>query len=383
MLPKQSVYRLVLILSLLLGLTACTSNKSKEPFKRPSQDGHPSRHMIPKNLDRIPDAEPKVEPLSRYGNRFKKNSTNTYVALKKKYAVMPSSKGYKARGQASWYGTKFQGRKTSSGEAYDMFAMTAAHRTLPLPTYARVTNVDNGKSIVVKVNDRGPFHNNRLIDLSYVAAHKLGIIGHGTGRVEVESVDPRDHHGIPRKERSRMKGRSRLVKNSALAATIDDQEQLNPEMNINNSKKAAAVATATAVAVSPKFQGKVLANTAVNKESTNQAFKSHPVVKQELVQQNIAKLETASKLETAKNTLGKKGKIFLQLGAFNQKGNAEEMAKKIGSLSSSPTQIAENKTQKGARYRVRIGPFNSREEAQLLSQKLSKQEFPKPVVLAD
>jgi len=163
----------------------------------------PPKH-IPRNLMKTPDAVPKVEPLSHRGNRFGKNGKkNTYVALKKRYRVMPTSKGYRARGLASWYGTQFHGRTTSNGERYNMFAMTAAHPTLPLPTYAKVTNLENGKSVVVKINDRGPFHANRLIDLSYVAAAKLGVLGRGTARVEVESI-PRDHGGkIPKKHRSR------------------------------------------------------------------------------------------------------------------------------------------------------------------------------------
>lgn len=157
-----------------------------------SKDG-PPKH-IPANLLKTPDAVPKAEPLSRYGNRFKNN--NSYVALKKRYRVLPTSRGYRAHGNASWYGTQFHGRRTSSGEKYNMFAMTAAHPTLPLPTYAKVTNLENGKSVVVKINDRGPFHANRLIDVSYVAAAKLGMLGKGTGRVEVVSIDPRDHGRI-------------------------------------------------------------------------------------------------------------------------------------------------------------------------------------------
>jgi rare lipoprotein A len=182
------------ILCLLIILLTFLSGCSK-PLKHRSKDG-PPKH-IPPNLLKTPDAIPKIEPLSRYGNRFKKS--NTYVALRKRYRVLPTSRGYRAKGLASWYGTQFHGRKTSSGERYNMFEMTAAHPTLPLPTYARVTNLDNGKSVVVKINDRGPFHDNRLIDVSYVAAAKLGMLGPGTGRVEVVSIDPRDHGGkIPK-----------------------------------------------------------------------------------------------------------------------------------------------------------------------------------------
>jgi len=179
--------RAVFLSILILLLSGCAT---KRTIKR---DG-PPKH-IPPHLLKTPDAVPKIEPLSRYGNRFGKNGrSNTYVALNKRYHVLPTSRGYKARGHASWYGTQFHGRRTSSGEPYNMFAMTAAHPTLPLPTYAKVTNLLNGKSVVVKITDRGPFHPNRLIDLSYVAAAKLGILGRGTGYVEVVSIDPRDHH---------------------------------------------------------------------------------------------------------------------------------------------------------------------------------------------
>ena len=137
----------------------------------------------PRDISGITDAVPRAEPYSRYGN------PESYVVFGKRYYTRSDSKDYKERGIASWYGSKFHGRRTSSGEIYDLYKMTAAHRSLPLPTYARVTNLRNGRSIVVKINDRGPFHNNRIIDLSYVAAAKLGILEHGTGLVEVEAID--------------------------------------------------------------------------------------------------------------------------------------------------------------------------------------------------
>lgn len=123
----------------------------------------------------------------------------------KRYSVMPSSRGYLEQGIASWYGTKFHGRSTSSGEPYDMYAMTAAHKSLPLPTYVEVTNLRNGRHTIVKVNDRGPFHGNRIIDLSYAAATKLGIIGHGTGLVEVRAIDPGYQQPEPRPITASMK----------------------------------------------------------------------------------------------------------------------------------------------------------------------------------
>ncbi len=136
----------------------------------------------PIDASRIPDAQPKALPKSDSGN------PDSYVIAGERYDVRDSAKGYVAEGRASWYGSKFHGQRTSSGERYDMYAMTAAHRTLPLPTFVRVTNLKNGKSVVVKVNDRGPFHDNRLIDLSYAAALRLGIAESGTARVRVRAL---------------------------------------------------------------------------------------------------------------------------------------------------------------------------------------------------
>lgn len=137
----------------------------------------------PTNLDSIPDAIPKIEPLRR-------NNMRPYVALGKTYQPLTELSAYKKRGTASWYGRRYHGNKTAIGEIYDMYAMTAAHPTLPLPSYARVTNVNNGKSIVVRINDRGPFLSNRIIDLSYTAAYKLDILAKGSAQVEVESIIP-------------------------------------------------------------------------------------------------------------------------------------------------------------------------------------------------
>jgi rare lipoprotein A len=145
------------------------------------------------NVHNIRDAVPKPEPRSRYGN------PKSYKVHGRRYYVMADSRGYVERGIASWYGTKFHGRRTSSGETYDMYGMTAAHKELPIPTYVRVVNLRNGQAVVVKVNDRGPFHGNRIIDLSYAAAAKLGILGKGTGLVEVQAIDPRRQAPAPRR----------------------------------------------------------------------------------------------------------------------------------------------------------------------------------------
>ncbi|MBQ1782497.1 MAG: septal ring lytic transglycosylase RlpA family protein [Gammaproteobacteria bacterium] len=143
-----------------------------------AQDSYPDN---PPNLDSIPDAVPRYEPRSRNGNR-------DYEVLGKNYRVLGDTRGFSETGKASFYGTKFHGHLTSNGEIYDMYSMSAAHKNLPLPSYARVTNLENGKSTVVRVNDRGPFHEGRVIDLSYAAAHRLGVLAKGTARVRVEAI---------------------------------------------------------------------------------------------------------------------------------------------------------------------------------------------------
>lgn len=170
----------LLPLLLVITLAAC-GREATRPDAPPDVDRAPA---VPRDVANIPDAVPRAEPRSAYGNR------SPYTVLGRTYSVLPTAKGYKERGIASWYGEKFHGRLTSNREPYDMYGMTAAHKTLPLPTYARVTSLDNGRSVVLRINDRGPFHENRIIDLSYAAAVKLGIQARGTGLVEVEALDP-------------------------------------------------------------------------------------------------------------------------------------------------------------------------------------------------
>lgn len=146
-----------------------------------TRDGAPRRNI---DVSKIPNAVPKAEPRSRYGN------PDSYVVFGKRYYTLKSSKGYDKRGIASWYGTKFHNRLTSSREPYNMYAMTAASKTLPLPTYVQVTNLENNRKVIVKVNDRGPFEKGRILDLSYAAAKKLDMLKKGTALVEVKAINP-------------------------------------------------------------------------------------------------------------------------------------------------------------------------------------------------
>ncbi|WP_418357426.1 MULTISPECIES: septal ring lytic transglycosylase RlpA family protein [Shewanella] len=167
-------------------LTSCSSNDGNSAVKKPASK---SRYQM--EHDRYPDdapdvslvrnAQPKFEPYSRQGNR-------DYTVLGKHYKVLDTGKGFKERGHASWYGSKFHGHLTSNGERYDMYTMSAAHKNLPLPSYVKVTNLDNNKQIIVRVNDRGPFHEGRVIDLSYAGAYHLGMLAKGTARVEIETI---------------------------------------------------------------------------------------------------------------------------------------------------------------------------------------------------
>jgi rare lipoprotein A len=186
--PIARRLRFVAAMTALTALAACTTAPKKEgppaPRSEPStkyyKDDGPG-DGAPANLDALPDAVPRVEPLHRFANR-------PYTVFGREYVPATTLRPYKERGIASWYGRKFHGEKTSMGETYDMYAMTAAHPTLPLPSYARVTNVATGKSVVVRVNDRGPFLHGRIIDLSFAAATKLGIAQKGSGEVEVEAI---------------------------------------------------------------------------------------------------------------------------------------------------------------------------------------------------
>ena len=189
------IYFLTLILlSMLTGCASVPSFKN-EGVTTPSKKGGgyylddgPGDNP-PENIDAIPDATPKVEAFNARANQ-------PYIALDNKYIPMTSFYPYKERGVASWYGKRYHGKKTSIGEYYDMYSMTGAHTTLPIPCYVRVTNTENGKSVIVRINDRGPFKKDRVIDLSFAAAYKLRLSDKGSGPVEVELIDPRQFSAL-------------------------------------------------------------------------------------------------------------------------------------------------------------------------------------------
>lgn len=262
----------------------------------------------PADLDSIPDATPRVEPLNRGAMR-------PYVVMGKQYTPMTSLEPYRARGIASWYGRRYHGQRTSSGEVYDMYRMTAAHPILPIPSYARVTNLRNGRSVVVRINDRGPFLANREIDLSYVAAYKLGIVANGSGMVEVDSIIP------------------------GVAAP--------PVMA--SASEAPDHSAATAVDYKPGSAGR---------DSPPAA--SEPA----------RKAPRATAIPQSPLTSDASG-IYLQLGAFSSKQNAESFLARLQIEVASLANTMHIYSRDGL-YRVHAGPYASRDEARTVADRIGQ-----------
>lgn len=302
---------------------------------------------IPVNLDSIPDAVPKNEPLHRYANR-------PYIALGKTYKPMTVAGNFKERGIASWYGKKFNGEKTSSGEIYDMYAMTAAHPTLPLPSYARVTNLANHKSVIVRVNDRGPFMNDRIIDLSYTAAYKLGIIGDGSAEVEVESINP----NISVNTIATSTVQSLPLENSVPAPTapVVIPDAVTP----TTAAPAVTPAAASAVITVPAATATATATTAAIPVVTPTNTPNTPPAKASLGISDSA--------------------VYLQLGAFSSQAGAEayldKMRSKLGDTGKKQLKLT---TQEGL-VRVHIGPYANLSEARSSAEGMEDKLGFKPMV---
>ena len=289
----MNMIRLTLPLALCLVVCACGGNVRPDSSSG-STTSKPGGYYLddgpgdnpPANIDGIPDATPRPEPLLARANK-------PYRALGKRYTPLTEYRPYTERGIATWYGKRYHGQKTSSGEVYDMYGMTGAHPTLPLPSYVRVTNPANGRSVIVRINDRGPFHDNRLIDLSYAAAYKLRLIDQGSGEVIVEAIDTRPK----------------------------SPEQMPPvqaEMN-----------AAPVPAASPS-----------------------PVPK------------------AAPSAAAASG-IYVQVGAFQFQDNAERLREKL-----QQNQLAENVALESwynqGTYRVRLGPYSSRQDAEQAAARIKQ-----------
>ncbi|ADP19442.1 RlpA-like lipoprotein [Achromobacter xylosoxidans A8] len=293
--------RLFMMLLLAIAVAGCSSTGGRKKgggyYKDDGPDANP-----PSNLDQIPDAVPRIEPYASGANR-------PYVVFGQRYVPDTSGQPYKKRGTASWYGKKFHGNSTSIGESYDMYAMTAAHTTLPLPSYARVTSMVNGKTIIVRVNDRGPFHSDRIMDLSYVAAHKLGIIGPGSGQVIVEAI-PQDEI-------------RRLASQGAPATAAPE-----PSSATGSSPVLAPVAAVPVALAAEPLPGPAPGSAPVRQPAA-----------------------------------GGIGSVYLQVGAFSQSANAQSLVSRINTQLGAEGAPPASVEQSNNLYRVKIGPYPDRQSA--------------------
>jgi len=318
-------------IALPLLLSGCGTLPSGASFFS-QQDSAPAQ---PVDVSHVTNAIPRVEPHSRYGN------PESYVVFGKRYYVKKSSLNHVERGVASWYGTKFHGKRTSSGEPYDMLAMTAAHKSLPLPTYAEVTNLENGRKIIVKINDRGPFKKNRIIDLSYAAAIKLDITKAGTGLVEVRAIDPTQPLPAP----------------------------------------APAPAPAPKIITAQTTPTPVLLATPIPLAPPSKIVTATPNRTQMPV---LAAAPQADKLKRI--APGQPVDIYLQVGAFGDRFNAENLKIRIRDIETLPVSkinVTQGTTANSAIFRVRIGPINNVPEADQVIKRLAQLGIENPHVIID
>lgn len=299
-------FLLLVTCSLLLDLSACGTMSRQAEGTYGGEDGAPEH---PPDFASLSEPAPRLEPLSKYGN------PPFYEVDGKVYHTLSSGAGYVERGIASWYGTKFHKRRTSSGEPYDLYALTAAHKTLPIPCYAEVTNLSTGRKLIVRINDRGPFLSNRLIDLSYAAAARLGILSTGTALVEVRAIDPR----IP------------------TAPTLLAEASPTPQ-------------------TTPLVVTKPLA----------------PPAGRRTVLSSAASLPRAVPAG-----------LFLQVGAFQSRDNAERLRQRLRDSAITATQIVQASLKQTVLYRVRIGPLASIAEADRLTESIARLGIGSPQVVVD
>ena len=287
------------------------------------QDGAPTKTM---DWDSIPDAVPQIEPLSDKGN------PDSYTVNGQRYKVNFDTRHFSQQGLASWYGTKFHGKLTSSGEPYDMYKMTAAHKTLPIPCYVQVTNMQTGKKIVVKVNDRGPFVDGRIIDLSYAAAQKLGITHTGTAAVQLE------------------------------LATPDTPD--TPEVVAYAATPSPAPVTVTASAIDDTETG----------NGTDSDNASTPVLTATV---NDAQANVLSNMVPNANN------YYVQIAAFTQRNLAENFRQQLLNLNIEPINITTFNKADNTLYRVRVGPFSDKQQVQSIEARLTELGYTQSLLIVE
>lgn len=286
----------------------------------------------PDGLADTPDAEPKIEPYLPRANK-------PYAVFGQTYTPLTDNRPFKQRGVGSWYGKKFHGQKTSSGEPYDMYKMTAAHPTLPIPSYARVTNLSNGAQVIVRINDRGPFHSSRIIDLSYTAALKLGYLGKGSGQLEVERLLPEDIERLARAPREPVQAAAVPASAPTDTALAQDTSSLVPQSSVQ-SEPVGMPRISTAV-YKPQEPENAVKATAVSAPASG---------------------------------------FYLQLGAYAQAGNAEAMRSELKQKWANalpPIEVVGY----GVFYRLYSGPFATRDEAASMASQLRDGGLAKPLIV--
>jgi rare lipoprotein A len=384
-------------------------SRSQSSRYRSSSDSVPTE--IP-DVSKLPEPVPKVEPRALYGNK------SPYSVLGQTYNVLPTPRGYVERGIASFYGNKFHGYKTSSLEEYDMYQFSAAHKTLPLPSYARVTNLENGKSVIVRINDRGPFHENRIIDLSFAAAVKLGVWPKGTGLVEVRAIDPSEANsdrGAPyvnsAPKPAPVTAPAPPPRPAYVAAPPAARTAPTPEMATTSSPSrvvgvtsvgAAAVGSAPVVAAATRApsaaisapvgdgdDGPVPGMTSVSAaEALPPLPGAKPVPSPPAVSASspsagpVSRPTTPAQGPTIAPVAGKPT-IYLQVGAFSDVANANRVADQLNKAGLGPVSVIETAVAGRSVRRVRVGPLADVDTADRVTDQIAGMGLPRPSVAVD
>ncbi|MCQ4273012.1 septal ring lytic transglycosylase RlpA family protein [Pseudomonas kuykendallii] len=327
----QRPFRLAMLSALALLMVSCSSSRAPQSpssgavvggdYNRPHRDGAPWWDV---DVSQIPDAV----PMPNYGPV----KANPYTVLGKTYYPLNESRRYQAVGTASWYGTKFHGQATANGEKYDLYGMSAAHKTLPLPSYVRVTNLDNGKSVVLRVNDRGPFYSDRIIDLSFAAAKKLGYAETGTARVKVEGIDPAEW----------------WAKQGRPVPMMLAQPQM---------------ATAAPVARTPA------------------QVATQPVEQYTPPPQQHAAAVLPVQIDAKKNASLAASGLYLQVGAFANPDAAELLKEKLSTVVTAPVFISSIARNQQILHRVRLGPIDTQGEAEQVQSSVRLAKLGQPTLV--
>ena len=337
------------LLGLLSGCTTTTGGAAGHAFTELEDGQEPPRSGKPET----------GEAASRVAKRLR-GSMKPYVVRGKRYYPKARARGHVEQGMASWYGRKFHGRRTSNGERYDMYAMTAAHKTLPLPSYVEVKNLKNGRQAIVRVNDRGPFHDNRVIDLSYAAAKQLGVLQQGTALVQVRVIDPSD--------------RGRLT------------EPENPFVVAADPPKTSRVAAATKQKPQPEpAPTRIAAAPAPARPSAKAAPAPQPAPATAVREPLVAAAEpVAAKPESrTSKTSASSALVYLQVGAFGSRSNAEQLRRQLMAKLEEDVFVRATDFDKNPLYKVRVGPLDSDGKADDLSQQLAALGLPKSHVVRE